>query len=793
VTLLRWLRPTILDGYVAREIWPPTALGLLLFTFILLLDQISSLMKVLVSRGADLATVARAFAFLLPSIFSVTIPMAFLMGVLLAFGRLASDSEIVALRASGISPARLLRPVVALSLATGLLTFYIVAVALPAANQAYREIIFALIVSKARTGVSPRVFNDDLIPGGNMVLYVSDIPADTGEWRDIFIYDTKNPQQPRAILARGGRMDIDRERNKVELDLRDGVIYTFNSASPEQIDEDRFDAGQFPLSYDEFFPKIPLAKGDREMTLQDLDQTIGKLKVEGKGRKEYGRFEVEYHKKFAIPFACVVFGFLGLGLSLGSKKEARSAAFGLSIAVIFIYYVIIRLGEQAGDTGLMAPVLAMWAANIILGAVALLLLWLNHREAAFDPLDPSHYKVLLPRVRTRPAAAEAAVARPRPAARRVVVLRVPRIEFPVPGILDRYIARNYFGNFALVLTAFWMLFVLVSFMDLFDDIQHNRVKGAVVFHYYAFSSTEILHLLTPVAVLVSVLITFGVMARQNEITAIKAAGISVYRTVLPTILIAFCTSFVMFEAAEYVLPPLNKVADRDMNIIKGRPPQASTLNQHRWILGSDGRFYNYDYFQLASRDAPATLYGLSVYDVDNKEWRLRDRLYAARAVWDGIAYDLERGWRRTFGPGGTFTAFHQAHRTREIEPPSYFSREERASDTMSFRELQRHIAALEALGLDVTKLRVELHRKLAFPTVALVMTLLGIPFAFVVARHGALYGVAISLFIAIVYWAVLAIFEALGNNAYLPPALAAWVPNLLFAATGLYFLFTLET
>ena len=793
MTLLRWLRPTILDGYVAREIWPPTALGLLLFTFILLLDQISSLMKVLVSRGADLATVARAFAFLLPSIFSVTIPMAFLMGVLLAFGRLASDSEIVALRASGISPARLLRPVVALSLATGLLTFYIVAVALPAANQAYREIIFALIVSKARTGVSPRVFNDDLIPGGNMVLYVSDIPADTGEWRDIFIYDTKNPQQPRAILARGGRMDIDRERNKVELDLRDGVIYTFNSASPEQIDEDRFDAGQFPLSYDEFFPKIPLAKGDREMTLQDLDQTIGKLKVEGKGRKEYGRFEVEYHKKFAIPFACVVFGFLGLGLSLGSKKEARSAAFGLSIAVIFIYYVIIRLGEQAGDTGLMAPVLAMWAANIILGAVALLLLWLNHREAAFDPLDPSHYKVLLPRVRTRPAAAEAAVARPRPAARRVVVLRVPRIEFPVPGILDRYIARNYFGNFALVLTAFWMLFVLVSFMDLFDDIQHNRVKGAVVFHYYAFSSTEILHLLTPVAVLVSVLITFGVMARQNEITAIKAAGISVYRTVLPTILIAFCTSFVMFEAAEYVLPPLNKVADRDMNIIKGRPPQASTLNQHRWILGSDGRFYNYDYFQLASRDAPATLYGLSVYDVDNKEWRLGDRLYAARAVWDGIAYDLERGWRRTFGPGGTFTAFHQAHRTREIEPPSYFSREERASDTMSFRELQRHIAALEALGLDVTKLRVELHRKLAFPTVALVMTLLGIPFAFVVARHGALYGVAISLFIAIVYWAVLAIFEALGNNAYLPPALAAWVPNLLFAATGLYFLFTLET
>src|SRR5436190_7771942 len=160
VKALAALRLTIIDRYVVREMVPPTALGLLLFTFILLLDTISNLMRILVSRGAELVTVVRAFVYLLPSIFSVTIPMAFLMGVLLAFGRLASDSEIVALRASGISPARLLRPVVALSVVTGLLTFYIVAVALPAANQAYREIIFALIVSKARTGVTPRVFND---------------------------------------------------------------------------------------------------------------------------------------------------------------------------------------------------------------------------------------------------------------------------------------------------------------------------------------------------------------------------------------------------------------------------------------------------------------------------------------------------------------------------------------------------------------------------------------------------------------------------------------------------------
>jgi len=793
---LRFFRPTLLDRYVAREIWPPTGLGLLLFTFILLLDQISNLMKVLVSRGADLPTVARAFAYLLPSIFSVTIPMAFLLGVLLAFGRMASDSEIVALRASGVSPMSLLRPVVSLSLVTAFLTFYVYAVLGPAANQAYREIIFALIVSRARNDVQPRVFNDDLIPGGTMVLYVSDIAAETGQWKDVFIHDTRNPQQPKVILARGGQLTIDKERKRVGLDLQDGYSYSFQVSQPNQIGADRFQTGYFPFAYEEFFPKLPLAKGDRELTMGELSQRVRELRAQGKPKAEAARFEVEWHKKLAIPTACFVFGLLGLGLSLGSKKEARSAAFGLSIAVIFIYYVLIRLGEQAGDNGLIAPIVAVWSANAVLGAAGVTLLFLNYREAAFDPLDPRHYRALLPRIRTRaaaaPAPALASARRGRP--RRVIVLRVPRLSLPIPGLIDRYIVRTYVGKYALVLTAFWAIYVLVSFMDLFDDVQQNKVKGAVVFHYYTFFSPSIFHLLTPVAVLVAVLITFGVMARYNEITAMKAAGLSIYRIVLPAIGLSLLICFAMFELAEYLLPPLNKRAAQDMNVIKGRPPQSSSSNEHRWILGSDGRIYNFDYLQRgdAAANVATSLYGLSIYDVDAGGWQLKDRLYAARAVWNGVGYNLERGWRWTFAPKAAFHDFAEA-RTRDIEQPTYFAREERASETMSFVELRAHIFALEKLGLDVTKLKVELHRKIAYPMVSLIMTMIAIPFAFVVARRGALYGVAASVVIAIVYWATIAIFGALGDSARLPPLLAAWAPNLLFGVTALYFLFTLET
>jgi LPS export ABC transporter permease LptG len=305
-----------------------------------------------------------------------------------------------------------------------------------------------------------------------------------------------------------------------------------------------------------------------------------------------------------------------------------------------------------------------------------------------------------------------------------------------------------------------------------------------------FTSPQILHLIIPVAVLVSVLVTFGILARRNEITAMKAAGISIYRATLPALALGTIVSMGLFGLAEFILPSMNKVANRDFNVIKGRPPQASTATEQRWILGSDGRIYHYDY--LERRREGDSLYGLTIYDVAPERWELRDILYVARASWNGVSYDLERGWRRTFLPRPDFLDIAQA-RTREIEAPSYFVQEQRPADTLRFGELRRHIASLELLGLDVTSLRVQLHRKLAFPLVCVVMTLLGIPFAFVVARRGALYGIAASVLIAIVYWACLAIFDALGNNGLLPPLLAAWAPNLLFGGGGLYLMFTLET
>ncbi len=809
-------RPRLLDTYIAREMLAPTAIGLLVFTFVLLIDQIPRLLAVLVARSADLETILRVFFNLLPSILAVTIPMAFLLGVLLAFGRLASDSEIVALRAVGVSPARLLVPVLAMAGLMTALTFYINAVALPAANQAHRQLVFNLVVSKARTDVRPRTFTDDLLPG-RMMLYVQDVEAESGKWKNLLIHDLREPGRPKLILARGGELIVDRALSSVRLELGPGNEHTFVTARPREYERLDFASMSFPLPVDEFFPdkkKLLLSKGDREMTLRELAREIRALRAHGRNRKEWGRYAVEWHKKFAIPGACLVFGVLGLALSLGSKKEARSSAFALSIAVIFVYYILIRLGEQAGDTGMMVPWLSMWGANVALGMMAVTLLWLNHREAAFDPLDASHYLSWVPKVRRRTARrSETEATRRRP----VVVVRIPRPRLTFPSILDRYVARAWVSNVALVLLAFASIFFLGDFMDLIDDFQQNKVGPKLILHYYTYYVWQIAFTVTPVAVLVGVLVTLGLLARRNEITAMKAGGISVYRAALPVMAMGLLASLTLYGMQEWLLPHTNKLSAMDKNRIKGRPAQSSDQFDRRWVLASDDRFYNFDYIVKKPRPArglaepvsrgddanDVSVYGLSIYDVDPKSWQLRARLFASRAVWDPTtrSYELERGWRRTTGPGATAFEVFQSQRVRaigrdpggELEPPSYFEREEKPSDTMRFGELRAYIASLEARGFDVAKLRVQLHRKLAFPMVGLVMTLLAVPFSFVVARRGALYGIGIAIVIAIVYWAVLSSFEAFGNNAMLAPWLAAWAPNLLFGAAGLYMILTLET
>ncbi len=864
------LRLAILDRYVMAEILAPTGIGLLVFTFVVLINEIPSLLAILVSRGAEASSVWRALALTLPSVLALTIPMAFLLGVLLAFGRLASDGELVAMRTGGVSVPRLAVPVLLLSLLFAGTTLYVHTVALPEAKVALRDLLRDLLVTRARATVRPRHFTDDLLPG-RMTLYVADVAADTGLWRNILLSDSRETKKPKLVLAREGGIRIDRESSLVTIELRQGVRYSFSTEKPAEYQQERFGSLGVPLPFDEILPRSGLGKSDREMSMAELTAAAASARAEGKPTTAVNSFLVEWHKRLAIPLACPLFGLLGLGLSLGSGRRTRSPAFGVSIAVLFAYFVLLRLGEQAGDSNQLPPWFALWVPDFILAIAAGALLVLNHREPAFDPLDPRHYFWWLPGRRfRRPTRSTPSDSPSHARAVGVEVLRTgesspsggatPRLRRfcsflasslldpmrflarrfarplrPLrlrtgascgdanstaqalahrptlrawagrPTLLDRYVMRAWTGHFALVLAGFTVVYILASFMDLVGDVYRSGVGGRIVAQHYVLLLPQIACLLTPVAVLLSTLVTLGLLALHGEITALKAGGVSLHRLTLPVMALGTLAGLVVSATGELVLPTTNQAAARTMNVIQGRPSDGSGGERGRWLLGRDGRVYSAAYVaaQTASGGREIGVQGLCAYDIDPREWDLRGALFAQRGVWHEASneWNLENGSRLALGSAHQLTTFGSA-RVRavsaeglggELEQASQFQHEDTSPDAMTFGELRAHIPRVAAMGFDVAALTVQLHRKVAVPLASLVMTLLGIAFAFVVAKRGALFGVGVAVVLAIVYWTVLSGFEALGNHAVLPPVLAAWAPHLLFGSTGLYLVLRLDT
>jgi len=297
---------------------------------------------------------------------------------------------------------------------------------------------------------------------------------------------------------------------------------------------------------------------------------------------------------------------------------------------------------------------------------------------------------------------------------------------------------------------------------------------------------------TPLGALVSVLVTLGVLSKNNEIVAFKASGVSLYRIALPLLFVGCAIGASLLVLDDTYLPYANQRQDALRAIIKGRPAQTYRRPQ-RWIFGNSSKVYNYDLF-----DPTQKLFGgLTVIELDPATFQMKRRIFAARATWldSEKTWALESGWIRDFS-GGTVThyaPFTVTSLPELAEPPSYFNREVIQAFQMSWRELLRYIDGLRAAGFDVSSLTVQFHKKFAYPLIAPISMMLAIPFALFVGSRGAIGGLAMGVGIGISYWALSALTEAMGGIGQLPPFLAAWSPDLIFFFLALYFFFKMPT
>jgi LPS export ABC transporter permease LptG len=394
-------------------------------------------------------------------------------------------------------------------------------------------------------------------------------------------------------------------------------------------------------------------------------------------------------------------------------------------------------------------------------------------------------------VRIRKARVKAAAVRTVGAVPGVGELHVPA-GASFPRIMDLYLLRRFFSNFALLMTAFVFLFEAFTFFELLDDIARHNIAFVVVIDYFRYLTPYLVYQLAPLAALVAILVTLGVMSKNNEIVACKASGTSMYRLALPLLLAGTVLAGAMILMDYTYLPYANQRQDALRNQIKGRPPQ--TYKQpERWIFGENSKIYNYDLFDPAEN----LFGGLSVLEIDPATFQVRRRVFAQRARWSESQslWVLESGWVRDFSDGTItrYDRFNVKDLPELTEPPSYFIREVRQAFQMNWGELRRYIDGLHRAGFDVATLTVQLHRKFAFPLIAPISMLLAFPFAFLVGTRGAIGGVAIGVGIGILYWLGAELLTAMGGVGQLPPLLAAWSPDIIFLFLGFYFFFKMPT
>jgi LPS export ABC transporter permease LptG len=367
-----------------------------------------------------------------------------------------------------------------------------------------------------------------------------------------------------------------------------------------------------------------------------------------------------------------------------------------------------------------------------------------------------------------------------------------------PLILDGYVLREFLSTFALVLVSFVLLLLVFTFFELLGDIIRNRTPLVTVGDYLINLTPNMFYNITPLGVLVAVLVTFGVLTRTNEFTAMKATGISLYRLMTPILVVSAMIAVVLFLFDQSYLPTANRRQEALRSIIKGRPAQTFLRPDQKWMFGKQepgkpGRIFYYQFFDQGDN----RFANLTVFEFNPENFALSRRIFASSVHWEPQLQQwvFEHGWERRFD-GETVSSFAQfnVESFPEInETPQYFKKEDVKSQEMTFGELERYIRDLRQSGFDTKHLSVQLNLKIAYPLITLVMAVLGIPFALSMGRRGSLTGIAAAIGLAIAYWVVNDTFQELGNVNILPTLLAAWSPDLLFGLAGAYLLLRTPT
>jgi LPS export ABC transporter permease LptG/LPS export ABC transporter permease LptF len=798
------------------EFLGPTLLGLTVYGFILLMNAFLFAAREALAKDLPWQTVLKLVLYQLPELLILVIPMSTILGVLIAFGRLSADHEVTAMQGAGVGVRSLFGPVLVHGLLLGSLSFAIYAVVVPDTGYKLRILKSQILVAGGMgTNLTPRVFYSD-IPG--YVLFVSEIRAGAeGKLEGVFIHqDRVEGDWSQSCLAQSGDLREHRKEDGTPLllaDLENCVCSRYRTDRPEHYQIVHYGKNRILIEPPAYFKALsePPERALQNLHFTGLFQALRDAEASKESPVRPLRIQaakIEIHQRIALPFACVLFAILGMPLGLTFARSGKGAGFALSTAVVLVYWIIFPTVRDQASSGRVSPFIGVWAANLVVAALAIwAYLSLRPRASDESPVWRAGLRLV--------AAIKAVASRLPGAARSLAPSSETEDDAPRPSgdaawtegavsrrivrLVDRHVALQYLRVLAYALLSAYAIFAVVELKGLLDDALRFHKPGSLVLDYFKYFAPGKLGLILPVSCLVAAVVAFTVLGRAGELTALKASGISMRRATVPVLALTLLFCVASFFVEDRLAPITNQKAREVRDRLQGKPPRTYGMPAGgRWTFGTSGRLYNYRLYDPDRK----VFQGLSVFTLDRDAPRIVEHRFAALAKWNGTAWVLEKGWRRTFGADNSVVAFESGKSSElaALDAPENFDRREETftiggdlAEQLSITELNDQIGTLENSGYDTTRLRVAFQSKMSQPLTPLVMVLLGLPFAFQIGRRGSLYGIGVALLLVIVYWATYAVFNALGYETVLPPLLAAWAPNVLFGFVGAYLLLYVRT
>lgn len=369
----------ILSRYCLKEFIPPFLISLICFTCIILFDELFRLIKLFVKKGVGPIYLIESLLYIAPATVVLSIPMAALVAILLALGRLATDSEIMAMRANGIGLHQLMVPLLAMTVLLSVIDLAVIEYVLPQATQASVKLKRDIQKHNPALILEEGTIMKELQTKGKLWMYESTDP-ETERLQNVRIWDEIYRGQPRLTIARTAMLNY--EGSEAKLTLYDGHTYEPIIDQTDGYRITQFQEQQIALDFTKDLQRRDYtSQHPQTMRIGQLSTYIGELAASIKpdkpstytiSRLRYAR--VEYHKKFALPFACLAFGLIGIPLGIMVKKNGKMIGFGIGLSLILLYYLLLQIGQSTGTNGQMHPAFAMWLPNLVIGTIGLILI-----------------------------------------------------------------------------------------------------------------------------------------------------------------------------------------------------------------------------------------------------------------------------------------------------------------------------------------------------------------------------------------------------------------------------------